>query len=216
MTGGGGEKGFFKPLAFCMLHIMSEWALCPSLVRWSLSFGGCSDRLYPHWLAPATDCIMPAEVALLLWYFKKDTHSSSHHQWMVTQFKWHDEGEEKLLIMVRQKADSVMIQLIRLWQFRLQSRMLPWWEENWVPRTSTWHAALNQKFQGGPLYHQALKLIKLPSHAYAMFSSLTLSCFISFCKTSHFAVYLWRALKSNYTSWLSHGWWTGFITCTNL
>lgn len=131
----------------------------------------------------ATDCIMPA---LLVWYFKKDTRSSSHHQWMVTQFKWYDEGEEKLpihreknkLIMVRQKVDSVMIQWIRLWQFRLQSRLLSWWEENWVPRTSTWHAAFNQKFHG-PLYHQALKLIKLPSHAYAMFSSLTLSCFIN-------------------------------------
>lgn len=150
MTGGGEKKGFFKPLAFCMLHIMSEWALCPSLVRWSLSFGGCSDRLYPRWLAPAIDCIMPAAVALLLWYFKKDMHSSGHHQWMVTEFKY-DEGEEKMpihgekrkLIMVKQKADSVMIQWKRLWLFRLHSRMLPWWEENWIPRTSTWHAAVN-------------------------------------------------------------------------
>lgn len=186
----GREKGFFKPLAFCMLHIMSEWALCPSLVRWSLSFGGCSDRLYPHWLPPATDCIMPAAVAPLLWYFKKDMPSSSRHQSMATEFKWYDEGEEKLpihrekdkLIMVRQKADSVIIQWIRLWQFRFQSRMLPWWEENWVPRTSTWHAALNQKFQGGPLYHQAHQI------------AITCICHVLFCSSFLFHQFLRKLL----------------------
>lgn len=110
---------------------------------------------------------------------------------MVTVFKWDDGGEEKLpihreknkLIMVRQKADPVMIQWIRLRQFWLQSRMLPGWEENWGPRTSTWHAALKQKFQGRPLYHQGLKLITCIYHV-IFWSSVPFHQFLrnlSFC-----------------------------------
>lgn len=53
------KKSFFQTISICMLDIMSQWTVCPSLVRWALCFGRCSERLYPHWLKPATESTIP-------------------------------------------------------------------------------------------------------------------------------------------------------------
>lgn len=83
MTGGGRGVGvgvkekLFQTISICMLDIMSQWTVYPSLVRWSLSFGRCSEGLYPSLAGTSYRLhhVHACPAAELI--FQNTTHSSS-------------------------------------------------------------------------------------------------------------------------------------------